>query len=85
MDRVFKINGNIINIDNWCENNITEETDLIEALNKCINCYPELEAFKAQVRSNIRYWKNDKKCKRKYNFNFTEEDVDFDSMGEVDE
>ena len=83
MERVFKINGHIINIDNWCENNIDENSDLIEAMRDCIKDYPELESFKSQVRSNIRYWQNDKKCKRKHSFDFTEEDVDFDSMEEV--
>lgn len=63
MERIFKINNNIYNIDNWCENNIDENSDLIEAMRNCIKDYPELEPFKSQVRSNIRYWQNDKKCK----------------------
>ena len=61
MERIFKINGQVISIDKWCNNNITEDTDLVTALRQCISENPELEAFKPQVRACIRNWQEDKR------------------------
>ena len=54
MERIFKINGQVISIDKWCNNNITD-------LRQCISENPELEAFKPQVRACIRNWQEDKR------------------------
>lgn len=61
MERVFRVNGEIISIDKWCDNNIDENTDLITALRSCIAENPVLEKFKPQVRACIRNWQEDKR------------------------
>lgn len=61
MERVFTVNGSVISIDNWCNNNIDENTELITALRACLVDHPELEIFKSQVRACIRNWQEDKR------------------------
>lgn len=61
MERTFRINGHVISIDEWCNNSINEDTDLITALHACLIDYPELEVFKPQVRACIRNWQEDKR------------------------
>ena len=61
MERVFTVKGSIISIDNWCNNNIDENTELITALRACLVDHPELEIFKPQVRACIRNWQEDKR------------------------
>ena len=61
MERVFTIKGEVISIDKWCNENITEDTELISALRQCISDNPELERFKPQVRSAIRNWQEDRR------------------------
>lgn len=61
MERIFRINNEVISIDKWCEEHIDSETELVVALRACICEYPELEKFKPQVRASIRNWREDKR------------------------
>lgn len=61
MERMLHYNNKDYSVDVWCNEHLSDKQDFdfIEALKDLLNDYPELNIFKAQIRSMILSWKRE--------------------------